>query len=108
MPANSQPGTRKSTQITKARGRNNSSLGKTKKFVSAVADRNDAQREGSDQGAKIYAERKLGTVKEQLQKVSYAVGDGFKKFGMRLQQKGYDRAGRALERVGGNLTSSVV
>ena len=45
------------------------------------------------------------TVKGQIQKMSYAVGDGFKKAGMKLQQRGYARVGTALEKVGSNLES---
>lgn len=50
-----------------------------------------------------YAQRKQSAVKERLRSVSYVMGDRFKKVGMKLQQKGYERAGRVIEKVGNNL-----
>lgn len=103
MNSKSQPRSHRSSNVIKARGAINSGVIKTKKLISDVTHQPNHQGEGHIQGVKGYTERKQGTVKEQLQKVSYAVSDGFKKFGMKLQQQGYDRAGRIFERVGHNL-----
>ena len=94
---------RSKPQVIKAKGSLNSGVGKTKRFVGDITHSPNLEMEGRLQETKGFGQKKQGSVKVQLQKISFVVGDGFKKAGIKLQQRGYGRAGKALEKVGSNL-----
>lgn len=87
----------------KFEGMGNTSIGKAKEAAGVIMDNKGLQAEGNAQKNMGKGQQAVGAIKEQVQKGTHALGDGVEGVGKKLQEKGYLRAGKMVEKIGDKL-----
>ena len=64
---------------------------------------NEDQVKGSMKEAEGKTQRFVGNVKEKIQEGTYNLGDSIEKVGRKIQEKGYEKVGRTIEKAGDHI-----
>jgi uncharacterized protein YjbJ (UPF0337 family) len=87
----------------KIKGNAKTAIGKTKEVVGYAVGNKKLQAEGTTQKNEGKAQKNLGELKDKAQVTAHETGDGIKQAGRKLQEKGFEKTGRAIENAGSKI-----
>ena len=87
----------------KLNGTFNSSVGKVKEMAGKAIDNQDLEVEGNIQKNRGKGQQVVGALKDKIKEGSHLLGDNIEKVGRKLQEKGHEKTGSVIEKLGDKL-----
>ena len=90
----------------KVKGNTNQAVGKIKEMAGYAVGNKNLESEGSAQKNDGKAQKNIGELKDKAQLGAHQVGDSIEQAGRKMQEKGFGKTGRAVEKAGDKIEHS--